>query len=84
MTGRIFCVGLALFLFMACARLDVQTVSVMSDAELCDIFMGGMVPPRDRKKVRSEIEYRQISCRTESGRESTRAPNNLSIYDKRF
>jgi len=84
MSGRIFFVGMVVLLLGACARLDVQTVSEMTDAELCDIFMGGMVPPRDRKKVRAEIEYRQISCRTESGRESTRAPNNLSIYDKRF
>jgi len=56
--------GITLVLLLTgCASISPSDASEMSSKELCKVLMGIGIPPKDRRVVNAEVQYRGISCR---------------------
>jgi len=55
----------SVFLF-ACAKISPDQATSMTSKELCKIYTGTLVPPKDRRTAYAQIEYRGILCRPDA------------------
>lgn len=72
----------SVFLF-GCAKLSPDQATSMTSKELCKIYTGTLVPPKDRRTAYAQIEYRGILCRPDAYDQRLQQQRNLNRAPRR-
>lgn len=70
----LFLASVSLF---GCAKLSPDQATSMTSKELCKIYTGTLVPPRDRRTAYAQIESRGILCRPDAHDQRLQEQRNM-------